>query len=366
MRYLKLVFPCGLLLIISLGLMTACGGDAAWNELDEYSSDGYFESPEDCLSDEVYDEEDGLCYIEIECETEEECEDLDPDLLPSLEEIVEKQPDEPNQRADGDYPEGEEILVTYEIRGNQILNPEIAEVSADLQAYQEDTEKHQEIWIYFANLIPQEYRISLTTYVIFTDGEEEAIAGVEQETNDPTKWLLTVDIMDSEDPTELTYTLIHEFGHLLTLNSSQVIPDTELFYHPDSESLEATAVALCPNYFPGEGCSQADSFLNLFYNRFWVDIYDEWAKIETVEDDDLYYALLDEFYSQYQDQFVTDYAATNPEEDIAESWTYFVLKPKPDGDTIAEEKVLFFYEWPELVELREKIVSRTLSRLRRN
>ncbi len=52
-------------------------------------------------------------------------------------------------------------------------------------------------------------------------------------------------------------------------------------------------------------------------------------------------------------------------EDIAESWTHFVLQPKPAGDTVSEKKVLFFYDFPELVELREEIVARTFSRLRR-
>jgi hypothetical protein len=43
-------------------------------------------------------------------------------------------------------------------------------------------------------------------------------------------------------------------------------------------------------------------------------------------------------------------------EDIAESWAFFVLSPKPALDSIANEKILFFYEYPELVELRTKIL----------
>lgn len=48
---------------------------------------------------------------------------------------------------------------------------------------------------------------------------------------------------------------------------------------------------------------------------------------------------------------------TNPEEDMAESWAFFVLGPEPAGDAIAEEKVLFFFHYSELVELREQILS---------
>ena len=68
--------------------------------------------------------------------------------------------------------------------------------------------------------------------------------------------------------------------------------------------------------------------------------------------------MLDDFYKIYQDQFLTDYAATSPLEDIAESWAFFVLSPKPELNSIANEKILFFYEYPELVALRQEILDR--------
>ena len=68
-------------------------------------------------------------------------------------------------------------------------------------------------------------------------------------------------------------------------------------------------------------------------------------------------------YEKYKDQFVTDYAPTSPEEDIAESWSYFVLKPKPGSSTIANRKVLFFYEFPELVALRQQIAHNLCAQL---
>jgi hypothetical protein len=66
---------------------------------------------------------------------------------------------------------------------------------------------------------------------------------------------------------------------------------------------------------------------------------------------------LHNFYKTYSDQFVTEYAATSPEEDIAEAWAFFILSPKPEQDSIANEKVLFFYEYPELVQLRQEILT---------
>lgn len=69
-----------------------------------------------------------------------------------------------------------------------------------------------------------------------------------------------------------------------------------------------------------------------------------------------YRTALDEFYANHRAQFVSPYAATNPREDIAESWTEFILRPKPSGTSIADQKVLFFYEFQELVQTREEII----------
>ena len=37
---------------------------------------------------------------------------------------------------------------------------------------------------------------------------------------------------------------------------------------------------------------------------------------------------------------------------------FFILDPKTTGDTIAEQKILFFYDWPELARLRDELISR--------
>ncbi len=150
---------------------------------------------------------------------------------------------------------------------------------------------------------------------------------------------------------------MHEFGHLLTLGPGQVPPSIAVFNNPDDDDIFLDEVSACPQYFPGHGCANPDSYVNTFYDQFWTDIYDEWNEINLEEDEDVYYERLDAFYNKYQNQFVTDYAATNPEEDMAETWSFFVLGSQPDSDIIAEEKVLFFYQYPELVELREQILN---------
>ena len=254
--------------------------------------------------------------------------------------------------------EPEELyLVSYSVSGNQIGDPYFENVPADLTGFQEDEASQREIWDYFTTLIPVEARSSLAEYSVVTDGEGNVLAAVTQTLYDPALWGLEVDIRDSSDKLNLTYTLIHEFAHLLTLGPEQVTPSEAVFNNPDDDNIYFEEASACPDYFPGEGCSQPDSYINAFFNGFWADIYEEWQDINLIEDDEAYYEALDDFYYTYADRFVTDYAVTNPEEDIAETFTFFVLSPRPSGDTIAEEKILFFYDYPELVRLRDEITS---------
>ncbi len=255
-----------------------------------------------------------------------------------------------------EFATGEEYtLLTYSVDGNQIEHPILDDVPKSMKPYQDDRLSQKEIWDYFAAIIPLDQRSFLTHYVIFTDGKDNILASVAQSGSDPQQWDLVVDIMDTSDPKDLTYTLVHEFGHLLTLNPVQVPPSQAIFDHPESDSVYDAEVQACPYYFPGEGCSRKNSYINLFVGRFWGKIYDEWSDIDAIEDEDTYTDRLDAFYQKYEDQFVTDYAPTSPEEDIAESWAYFILRPKPSVETIAGEKVLFFYDFPELIELREQM-----------
>lgn len=253
--------------------------------------------------------------------------------------------------------DSEILLVTYTVSGDEISDPSYENVDAALQDEQNDSATQQQVWKYFDMLIPANQREVIAKYAIITDGQGGTLAAVSQTQSDANLWSLQVDIADSTDYNNLTFTLVHEFGHLLTLGPGQVPPSLAVFNNPDDDNIYSKEVSACPQYFPGEGCANSDSYINAFYDQFWADIHEEWNEINLEEDEDIYYQRLDEFYNKYQDQFVTDYAATNPEEDMAETWAFFVLGPKPVGDTIAGQKVLFYYQYPELVESRAQILN---------
>lgn len=259
--------------------------------------------------------------------------------------------------AETEAPHKERYLVTYTVDGDEITDPYFETVPASVKDEQEDTASHQQIWNYFTALIPADEREFVAEYAIITDGRDNILAAVTQTYDNPRLWVLEVDVADAGDYHNLTFTLIHEFGHLLTLNASQVPPSNDVFNNPDDNGIYQQEVSHCPNYFPGEGCSKPESYINAFHQRFWLGISEEWSLINQIDDVDVYYEEMNAFYSRYQDQFVSEYAAADPAEDIAESWSHFVLEPMPQGATIAEQKILFFYGYPELVELRTQILN---------
>jgi hypothetical protein len=254
--------------------------------------------------------------------------------------------------------DGSILLISYEVVQDTISGPHIERVPEELEDERDDRVTHEEIWEYFASIIPAEEREFVTEYSIFTDGRGKHLAAVSPLFSDPEQWRLQVDILDSENYYDLTYTLIHEQAHLLTLNAEQVPPSKAIFKFPENETIYRQEDEACSEYFTGEGCSKPDSYINQFFTRFWPYIYEEWSQIDSEEDAETRMSLLDEFYEVHKDQFVSEYASTSPVEDIAESWAFFILSPEPELDSIANEKILFFYEYPELIALRQEILTR--------
>ena len=154
------------------------------------------------------------------------------------------------------------------------------------------------------------------------------MASVEPDLENPANWYINIDQLDAYanqtlDTKDLTYSLIHDYAHVLTLGSTQVTPDLELLTADENEfgDIAFRKEQACPNFFLQEGCTRTNSYINLYYQAFWTDLYNELEEINYIEDESEYYDALDAFYLENKSQFVTDYAATNPGEDIAESFT---------------------------------------------
>lgn len=227
-------------------------------------------------------------------------------------------------------------ITLYRVVGANIQKAVDYQVSGQDLAYQNDVARHQELWGYTKDVVPTSHRNYMNEFMIY-NGSITGSAGYVYETKqDLSTWQMGLAINFADDQNELLYTIIHEFGHILTLNNTQV-----------NSNVSSNA---CANYFTGEGCSQSTSFINKLYNLGWDDIWTEYQQAQNSE------TALQAFYDRHRDRFVTNYAATNPGEDIAEVFATFVtMSERPTGNNIADRKVLLMYDEPELVQLRDYI-----------
>ena len=277
--------------------------------------------------------------------------------------LKQEQSESEGQRIEGPTDDGYPV-VFYDVSGNDIILDDFPPLPSDLLHLQQNVEKHQKIWDVFVRLIPESTR-NVSMFYLTTDGEGGIGGGVERDVDDPSMWYLFYDILDAYpaetmDDREIIYTTIHEYGHILTSGTDQIDVDFELadaFADGNFDELFQKKSKSChPNVLMSDGCAKSTSYVNLFYQKFWIDIISEWDEIQYIEDDEEFYEQSDLFYQKYEDRFLTVYSSTNLDEDIAESWTVFVLRDRPMGmGGISDQKILFFYDFPELVDLRDHI-----------
>lgn len=250
-------------------------------------------------------------------------------------------------------------LVYYKVEDGKLSEPQVLYVPDEFEAYQQDLTAHQNIWQYASGLLPADELKWIDGFEIFSSSNYAGwVSPGGGYQDDRSKWILGVDIASAQDPSFLTNVLVHEYGHLITLNTDQIVSDE--FYSGWWQDPEG-----CSQFLSPDGCSNPDSYINLFYQKFWQgDLYDAWLEeVEKpqVDSSDEYRTLIDKFYESHSEQFVSDYASTNIDEDLAESFERFVLEPKPDGNGVPEQKIRFFYDFPEMVKIRQTMIQNICS-----
>ena len=305
--------------------------DEYGDENENGSEEGYVietevDGPEDCTSLEEYDAENSICFIE--CETPEECDAIEIKLDDALDELEGDYQDfvKDFKEFEGEASEAEKKAeVTYRIDKGENFVIESGVENAS----------HIKIKKWLADISPNKFSdIYLSRLILLSNTDDDSAAFVTpSDSGAPDSWDMFVNMtsMKEDGDKEMVFTLIHEFAHILTFNNSQV-----------KESVNKTS---CKNYFIDEGCMNTNAYLNIFYDKFWK------GKFNPIVEDSM------ENYDKEPSAFVTEYAATNPGEDIAETFATFVFKKKIEDNTIAGQKVTFFYTYPELRKMRGAIRS---------
>ena len=208
-----------------------------------------------------------------------------------------------------------DITASYQVQGDTIVLLE-----GDPEPW------HDAAWQRWIELVPSSARWRVGRFdAINGDSEGQ----VEPISDSLAVWSLRIAELDDR---VRDIALIHELGHLVSLGPTEVVPATD-------PSVEEE----CVTYFSVEGCAIPGQVFERFVTTFW-DVDEGWGGSE---------AAAEERYRQHPGSYVTAYAATNPGEDIAETFVFFIYRLPPTGTTVADEKIALLWEFPELVELRQ-------------
>ena len=174
-----------------------------------------------------------------------------------------------------------------------------------------------EVWAIVDATWPENRRADLSQLSVIREGEH-GLVGVVHSARDG-GWILSIDAADLVHPEIVAETVVHELVHVVTLAPSR-------FEFGDGSECEGVRIDL--------GCVRAGTSLARFAARFWPD----GAPLDGADD-----------------AFVTGYARTAPQEDLAETFTAWVFgwtTPEP-----ANEKVRFVAADAELAALRGDLLA---------
>lgn len=226
------------------------------------------------------------------------------------------------------HPE-EKTLISYSIGDDGSLT---ADPSTAGQLTDWTEEELLTLWKDMTGLLPEGSFADFKRLTFFTDGPGETSAWVRAIDDPGDTWEIAVDPADSGDRRYFVETILHEYCHYLTLNSGQVTYTT-------SQTVDT--------YNEYGMVAHAGSYIDDFYQAYWTGYIDDCLSCG-----DTY-----NFFLRHYDDFVTAYASTNPSEDIAEAFAYFVLWPESGqpADAVWRQKIDFFYAYPELVAFRDQV-----------
>jgi hypothetical protein len=236
--------------------------------------------------------------------------------------------------------EGFEFIVAY-----PVVDTELGDA-----CFGSDDEVVLEAWAGLVAITPPGQLRDLGLFAGFEpDGDIEAdtLAFVNTLDADGTRFQMSVNTVEAAaDPDELLLTLAHEFSHVFTGTEAQLDRTDE-------------AIDECDTYYNGEGCYLAGSLMIGWIEEFWdeglidsVDPFDD-----SIEDADA--------RCVEEEGFFGSYAATNPDEDFAESFSAFVFRLEPDNDG-QQERLDWIEAQPGLSEFRDRADSAGMTPLANN
>ena len=200
--------------------------------------------------------------------------------------------------------------------------------------------KYKQAWKELRKIIPDSMLKNFKEFDISTDGKYGVLAFVQNIDEKGKTWKISIDPADMENKIEFANTVIHEYGHYLSLNNTQAT-------YIDEKTDEDSVIDDFDLYREPSMVTKKNSYLNQFYNKYWKDF---------ASDRDIN-ASSQLFYFRHSNQFIDTYASTSCAEDFAECFSFYVL---PSGEKLTkeqQEKLDFFDQFKEMKEAKTQILS---------
>jgi len=226
-----------------------------------------------------------------------------------------------------------------------------------------DEALHLELWNLSKALIPDADEARIKRVILAQDRRSPTLAFVATLDDDGEFWeyglnLDAVNLNNTAVFEQLLSTIIHEYAHILSLNSSQVDYDLDqkradedpFMSIEDYEAVTIRAEERClraHGIYDGNACFRPGSYMYDFYLSFW-DGYGE---------DVLNLAARGQVFDRNEDDFVNSYAGSSPSEDFAETFAAWLMPDVEDFDITSRvhEKFNFFAGRPSLMRVRNQI-----------
>lgn len=249
-------------------------------------------------------------------------------------------------------PAEEWVIARYEASEGQLLEQSYVRDGHPLAT---DRAAHEALWREWQELVPAYWARRVEVFEIASDNGSAAqntfAAYVSQGDATGQRWLLAVDPMDAaERPDHYHLTLVHELAHILTLSDGAVGTGSGPF-----SSLEQ-ATAACDGPALMYGCLDSSSLLHAYVERFWSA--EDRVAADAAQASGDWVGFAAQRFTDVDDRFVSPYATTSPEEDVAETIEAIVRGQRFPSGSVVAAKADFLRGDPELYAVIDRVRAR--------
>jgi hypothetical protein len=147
----------------------------------------------------------------------------------------------------------------------------------------------------------------------------------------------------------------HELMHVFSQQNNQIAWSATA---SDRSTFDAEEARCKPSFYSLRGCFKDDSYITNFYRQFWTgEMLLEYNRTQTLVSKEKFELSMAAWKEKYKDNFISDTATIDPEEDLAESFSVFVVNERKSLNEKQLAKVNFFERFDELKLLRDRINS---------